>query len=52
MIWNAQARFTTAALGPAREGEDAGPGGGVVNSPAESPGESPAESPTPASPGG
>jgi len=25
MIWNAQARFTEAALGPARDGEDSGP---------------------------
>jgi hypothetical protein len=41
MIWNARAIFTEAALGPPREGEDAGPGGGVVSSPAASPAASP-----------
>lgn len=54
MIWNAQARFTTAALGPPREGEDAGPGGGVVEPPTASSGSS-AASRSPAasnSPGG
>lgn len=40
MIWNAQARFTQAALGPPREGEDAGPmtSGSPAASPAASPG--------------
>ncbi|HEX6139832.1 MAG TPA: putative glycoside hydrolase [Candidatus Limnocylindria bacterium] len=40
MIWNAQARFTQAALGPPRDGEDAGPmtSGSPAASPAASPG--------------
>lgn len=37
MIWNAQARFTEAALGPPREGEDAGPVTSVPPAPSGSP---------------
>jgi hypothetical protein len=43
MIWNARALFTEAALGPPREGEDAGPVTSVE--PAPSPSASPSASP-------
>jgi hypothetical protein len=37
MIWNARAIFTEAALGPPREGEDAGPTTSIEPAPSASP---------------
>ncbi|MGH2445891.1 MAG: putative glycoside hydrolase [Candidatus Limnocylindria bacterium] len=46
MIWNARARFTEAALGPPREGEDAGPMTSVAPAqPSASPSASPSAAP-------
>jgi hypothetical protein len=42
MIWNAQSRFTEAALGPPREGEDAGPVTSIAPAASASPTASPA----------
>jgi hypothetical protein len=50
MIWNARATFTEAALGPPREGEDAGPTTSVEPAPSASPAPSDAPSASPVTP--